>query len=297
MAALGEVAWGAGSFLSMRELADAARLDYLKLFAEERSELLGLLESLESGDWAAQTECPAWSVKGIVLHLLGDDLSILSRQRDGEPSRVQIEAGTDWDSFFVALDRHNEQWVEATSYFSVRLVLDLLRLSGEETHRWYSTVEPDRLGEPIPWVGPDPAPYWLLCAREYLERWIHHCQIRRAVGLRDWFDERWLDPAVAVAVRGFPAGLAALPAADAATVSIEMEHGPTWTIRKEVKGWRLYDGSPDDPTISLTLDRPAAGLLFSRGLTKSEVIQRLRLRGDAQLSEMFAIGLSAFFGR
>ena len=76
-----------------------------------------------------------------------------------------------------------------------------------------------------------------------------------------------------------------------------MEYGPTWTIRKEVKGWRLYDGSPDDPTISLTLDRPAAGLLFSRGLTKSEVIQRLRLRGDAQLSAMFAIGLSAFFGR
>jgi uncharacterized protein (TIGR03083 family) len=281
----------------MPELTDAARLDCVDLFAAERSELLVFLESLGTSDWAASTECPSWSVKGITLHLLGDDLSILSRQRDREPSRIQIEAGSDWDSFFVALDRHNEQWVDAASHFSVQLLLDLLRLSGEETHHWYTTVVPDLLGEPIPWIGPDPAPYWLLTAREYLERWIHHSQIRRAVGQGDWFDERWVHPAVGVAVRGFPAGLEALPVAEGAAVTIAFEDGPSWTVCKESKGWHLYDGSPTESSVLLTLDTTTAALLFSRGFTKAEVIERLRLSGDAQLGEMFAIGLSAFFGR
>ena len=281
----------------MPELTDAARLEDVDLFAAERRELLTFLESLGVSDWAASTECPAWSVKGITLHLLGDDLSILSRQRDREPSRVQIEAGSDWDSFFVALDRHNEHWVEAANHFSVPLLLDLLRLSGEETHRWYSTVDPDLLGEPIPWIGPHPAPYWLLCAREYLERWIHQSQIRRAVGLGEWFDQRWVHPAVAVAVRGFPAGFEALPVAEGSTVTIAFEDGPSWTVRKDGDIWHLYDGSPPEPTVSLTMDPTAAALLFSRGFTKAEVIERLRLSGDSQVGEMLAIGLSAFFGR
>jgi uncharacterized protein (TIGR03083 family) len=280
----------------MTELMEAARLDYRDLFAAERAELLSFLETVDIDEWVASTECPAWSVKGIVLHLLGDDLSILSRQRDEEPSRVQISAGSDWNAFFVALDRHNEQWVEAASYFSVPLLVDSLRRSGEQTHRWYMTVDSDRLGEPIPWIGPEPAPYRLLCAREYLERWIHHSQIRRAVGRGDWFDQKWVHPAVAVAVRGFPAGLTALPAPEGATVAIGIEKGPSWTVRNE-GWWCLYDGSPDDPTVELTLDSPTAALLFSRGLTKTEVTERLKFSGDTQIGEMFAIGLAAFFGR
>ena len=281
----------------MAELTEAGRLDHGSLLATERAELLTFLGALGAADWAAPTECPAWSVKGIALHLLGDDLSILSRQRDGEPSPVAIEAGSDWDSLFVALDRHNEQWVAASSDFSVRLLVDLLRLSGEETHRWYTTVDPDVLGETIPWVGPEPAPYWLLCAREYLERWIHHCQIRRAVDHAEWFDEKWVDPAVAVAVRGFPAGLAALPAPDGATVALALDRGQAWTVRRDHDGWRLYEGSPNSATVALMLDRSDAALLVSRGMTKAAVAQRLELKGDEELRQLFLIGLAAFFGR
>jgi uncharacterized protein (TIGR03083 family) len=281
----------------MAELMEAGRLDFRSLLDAERAELLNFLGDLGVADWAAPTECPAWSVKGVALHLLGDDLSILSRQRDGEPSRVAIEAGSDWRSLFVALDRHNEQWVAASSDFSVRLLVDLLRLSGEEAHRWYNTVDANLLGEAIPWVGPEPAPYWLLCAREYLERWIHHSQIRRAVDRGEWFDERWVDAAVAVAVRGFPAGLAALPAPDGATVTLAVDGGPAWTVRQDDGSWRLYDGSPDKATVALRLDRPGAALLVSRGMTKAEVVERLKLEGDDELCQLFSIGLSAFFGR
>jgi uncharacterized protein (TIGR03083 family) len=281
----------------MTELSRAGPLDYAEILAAERSELLGFLQGLDGADWAAPTECPAWTVKGIALHLLGDDLSILSRQRDGEPSPVAIEAGSDWEALFVVLDRHNERWVEAAAYFSVPLLLEQLRMTGEQTQRWYSTVDPHRLGEPVPWIGPEPAPYWLLCAREYLERWIHQCQIRRAVGRGEWFEGRWVHPAVAVAVRGFPAGFAALPASTGTTVTISFEDGPAWTLRKEEAGWHLHDGAVVDPTVALHLDTPTAALLFSRALSKEELVEHLRFVGDPGLVQTLAAGLAAFFGR
>jgi uncharacterized protein (TIGR03083 family) len=281
----------------MGGLTRARRVDYADTLAAERAELLRFLEGLAPDDWDAKTECPAWSVKGIALHLLGDDLSILSRQRDREPSPVLIDVGSDWDELFVVLDRHNEQWVTASSFLSLPLLVELLRRSGEETHLWYSTVDSDLLGEPIPWIGPDPAPYWLLCAREYFERWIHHCQIRRSVGHGRWCEERWVHPAVAVAVRGFASGLAVLPATEGSTVTIAIDDGPDWTVRKDDERWDLFDGAVAEPTLALSLDTGTAALLFSRGLEKSEVHERIRLSGDNQLAQMFALGLAAFFGR
>lgn len=285
------------SVLEVTELKKAGRLDYRDILTEERSALLALLTGLEGADWATPTECPAWSVKGVALHLLHDGLSILSRQRDGEPSPVAIEAGSDWNALFVVLDRHNERWVNASSFMSIPLLLEQLRLAGEETRRWYETVDPDALGEPIPWIGPDPAPYWLLCAREYLEHWIHQCQIRRAIGRGDWFEAKWVHPAIAVAVHGFPAGLAALPAPPGTTVTIAIDLGPAWTMRKDADTWHLYDGAPTDPAVAVGLDTRNAALLFSRALTKTELADHLKLTGDGELAQLFADGLAAFFGR
>src|SRR5438270_6061010 len=154
----------------MGDLQPAARVDALLLYPVERAELLDLLSDLEADEWALPTECPAWSVKGIALHLLADDLSLLSRQRDDEAPGVAIQPGASFDELFVALDRFNDRWVEAASFFSTSVLLELLRLSGEWTQRFYGSVDPGRLGEAVPWIGPDSAPYWLLAAREYIER-------------------------------------------------------------------------------------------------------------------------------
>jgi uncharacterized protein (TIGR03083 family) len=169
----------------MKELEPAGRISVDPLLADERQALLALLSELSPSDWAGATECPAWTVKGIALHVLGDDLSLLSRQRDETPSPVAIAAEAQgWDQLFELLDRFNEAWVEAADFVSVSLLVELLHLSGEWTRSWYADVDPDRLGEAVPWAGFDSAPFWFLAAREYLERWIHQQQIRRAVSAR-----------------------------------------------------------------------------------------------------------------
>jgi hypothetical protein len=62
------------------------------MLAPERGALLDLLCGLTPEDWRRPTECPAWDVKGLALHILGDDLSLLSRQRDASTDSLTLFA-------------------------------------------------------------------------------------------------------------------------------------------------------------------------------------------------------------
>jgi uncharacterized protein (TIGR03083 family) len=284
----------------MHTLAPASSVQVLELLQDERKELLRLLGELSPQEWDAATECPAWSVKGIALHLLGDDVSLLSRQRDEEPPGIMVEAkGDGWEDLMTSLDRFNEQWVDTAGFFSPALILDLLRITGEWTHRWYASVDSDRLGETIHWISPiDPQPYWLLAAREYLERWIHHLQIRRAVNSAGLDGARYVIPAVAITLRGFPRALRGLPASPETTVTFTIRDADvSWTLQSAADSWELHDGAPAEPNVRLSLGVQSAANLFSRGLPRSQVQQHLQIEGHTELGQMLVAGLAAFFGR
>ena len=271
------------------------------LLVDERGVMLDLLESLAPEDWERKTECPAWSVKGIALHVLGDDLSLLSRQRDDAPPGVVWESvDGSWEGLMSPLDEFNERWVAAASFFSTPLLIDLLRMSGEATHAWYAAVDRARLGgEAVVWVSPEPAPYWLLAAREYVERWTHQLQIRRSVGRPGLSDDHFVVPAVAVIMRGYPQALASLasPSGTTVTVAIDAASPVAWTLRRDGDRWTLLDGEPEEPSVRLALDVAAAAALFSRGLRRDEAARSVGISGDEQLGTALVAGMAAFFGR
>jgi len=188
----------------------------LEVYRPERAGLLELLAGLRPDEWTRQTECPAYSVKGVATHVLGDDLSLLSRQRDGSVQGLALMAeempGADVRAL---LDGFNDRWVAAARFLSAPLLIELLRLSGEWTARYYESVDPDSAGEPVGLFGvarDTSSPFWQAIAREYLERWIHHSQIRRAVGMPSLADRGFLEPGVHVCaaigrmVPGVPSG-------------------------------------------------------------------------------------------
>jgi uncharacterized protein (TIGR03083 family) len=159
----------------------------LEVLRPERSALLTTLESLGVEDWARPTECPAYSVKGIATHLLGDDLSLLSRRRDSaENGLVAMAADLPGADFQTLLDAFNDRWVAAARFLSTDLLIELLRLTGEWTARYYEAVDPRAPGEPVRLFAADghSSPFWHAIAREYMERWVHHSQIRRALDQR-----------------------------------------------------------------------------------------------------------------
>ncbi|MGQ0431010.1 MAG: maleylpyruvate isomerase family mycothiol-dependent enzyme [Microthrixaceae bacterium] len=167
----------------------------LDVLRPEREALLATLASLDAGAWAAPTECPAYSVKGVAAHILGDDLSLLSRQRDGaENGLLQVAAEMPGADFRALLDTFNDRWVAASKFLSTDLVIELLRLTGEWTAAYYEEVDPAAPGEPVGFFGAQgsSSPFWHAIAREYVERWVHHSQIRRAVGLGSLNDRMFL---------------------------------------------------------------------------------------------------------
>jgi uncharacterized protein (TIGR03083 family) len=176
--------------------------DVVDVLQPERGALLALLARLDASDWNVATECPAYSVKGIATHVLGDDFSLLSRQRDGaEPGLIRVAEDLPGADFRTILDTFNDQWVAAAQFLSPALLIELLRCCGEWTADYYRTVDPDAPGEPVGFFGVSggSSPFWHAIAREYLERWVHHSQIRRALGMPSLADAPFLDIGIDVA--------------------------------------------------------------------------------------------------
>jgi hypothetical protein len=144
-----------------------------------------------------------YTIKGVAAHVLGDDLSLLSRQRDGaEPGTMQMARKLPGADFRTLLDTFNDQWVEASGFFSIQVLTELLGLTGEWTANYYEGVDPDAPGEAVGLFGAgqgSSSPFWQAIAREYLERWMHHSQIRRALGLGALAEGLFLEIGIEVA--------------------------------------------------------------------------------------------------
>jgi uncharacterized protein (TIGR03083 family) len=259
-------------------------LDVIPWLREERLALLELLGGLSRDAWDLPTECPLWTVHGVALHILGDDLSLIARQRDGAPSGLiaMAQRGAAKD-FSGLLDAFNEEWVAAAAFLSPQLVCELLRLTDDWTADFYDKVPPDRLGEPVPWLGPEPAPYWLIAAREYVERWVHHQQIARATDSSGPGDEATLRAVEALSY-GFARLLGPVHAPDDAVVALTVLDR-SWILSGPGGGWAVQPGASPSPTASLTLSSSDdAARAFSRGLTAAEMTAAFACTGDPELA-------------
>jgi Mycothiol maleylpyruvate isomerase N-terminal domain len=67
---------------------------------------------LAAGQWRAPTVCPGWSVKDVALHLLGNDLDLLSRRRDGAAPADTPTTPAGFEELVASLDRLNQSWVD-----------------------------------------------------------------------------------------------------------------------------------------------------------------------------------------
>jgi uncharacterized protein (TIGR03083 family) len=259
----------------------------LHLFPGERKALLDLLADLAPEEWSRPTVCPGWSVQDIAAHLLADDVGRLSGGRD-DHDNPDFAAGLDISTLpglIAAIDRQNALWVEAMRRASPRMLIDLLRLTGEQTASYFATLDLEATGGPVDWVGPEPAPVWLDLAREYTERWVHQQHIRDAVGRPGLQEPEWFAPVLAAFVLGLPRALGdAGKPGETVLLTITGEAGGEWLARRDETGWALEPGRDDAPTAAVTLDQVSAWRLFTRGVTPQQARQVARLSGDPELT-------------
>ncbi len=245
--------------------------------------LLDVLETLSAEDWARPTVAAGWSVKDVALHLLGDEIGILSGKRDGfaEP-HPPIER---WDDLVPWINLRNAQWVEGARRMSPRLLCDLLRFCGEQANQVFAGLDVHALGMPVDWAGEGPAPVWLDIAREFTERWHHQQHIRDALGRPGAAQPLFIALVLATFVFALPRTYQNVAAPDGTCVALAIcgAGGGDWAVVREASAWQLYSGKPERADAAVRLPVNTAWRLFTRGLPKERA--RAELSGNLILAE------------
>jgi uncharacterized protein (TIGR03083 family) len=253
------------------------------MFEQVRASLIKLLAGLAPADWDRPTPAGHWRVRDVAGHLLGDDVSRLSRSRDAYKGRGPDEGET----LAQFLDNYNEQWVQACARISPSVLQDLLALTSGHVMSYWQHVNLHDMGEPVSWIDQDrPAPVWLDCARDFTEDWIHQEQIRQGVRR-----ERRTDPTVMHAVLDtFMHAMNRtldqhhLPDGSSLAVRIEPELDTEWSWSCRAGSWFPVTDVPAHPTTLIISDAQTWWGLCVRMLTPAQARDRTQVVGDEQLA-------------
>jgi uncharacterized protein (TIGR03083 family) len=279
-------------------LRAAAPVDVLPVMEQERTEFVRFLESLSAEDVGTATVCDGWSVGDVAVHLLGNDLAFLARNRDREDSSSG-DRPDDWDALVSGLDALNQRWVSAGRFLSTRLIGELLETTGRLVSEFLTEVDSRAAGEVVSWAGPDPAPWWLVGAREFTERWVHHQQLRDALGRPGLNGPSFVAPVLATAMHGVRPAYLEVDAPQETTVAIDVtgRAGFGWAVRRDAEGWKLYEGLSREATTRLTLDQDTAWRFLMRMATAAETRPKVSVEGDPAYAEPFFNAVSAIVRR
>ena len=257
------------------------------LFPEILDALIRLLKGLKPEDWSKPTVCAGWTVKDVTQHLLAVDISNISRKRDNHYIQPTSPIHTDQD-LLEFINFLNQSWMHATQRISSQLLIELLQFVGTQANDFFTSLDPFKLGDPVSWAGPDPAPIWLDLAREYTERWHHQQHIRDAVGKPGLKEPRFFAPILDAFVRALPNTYQGVEAIEGTlvTLTITGDSGGQWSIRCRENQWKLYVGMQNHPDVQVIIDQDDAWRLFTKGIGPNEVRDRSTIEGDRKLSEM-----------
>ena len=255
-----------------------------QLFPELLTGLLDLLNTLGGKDWTKRIPGKAWSVKDVASHLLGVDVGVLSRERDGYVA-LSKEIGSDRElvEFVKTL---NDTWIQAAQRLSPRLLCDLLRVTGHQLNDYFQSLDPYVLGDPVSWAGLDRAPNWFRIAREFTERWHHQQHIREAVARPGYMETRFLKPVLDTFMRALPHTYRSVEAGEGTIIDVTIsgDSGDRWLLVRERHRWSLYLGSVAHVTAAVIIPQEIAWKLFTKWLTKEEALKVSEVRGDSSLA-------------
>jgi uncharacterized protein (TIGR03083 family) len=256
-----------------------------------------LLTSLDDAAWSRDTSCPGWSLKDIAAHLLADDLGRLSGSRDRhagqrfEPS----DAVTFKADLLAFINGRNEAWVAAARRLSPRVIIDLVRWSGEQTQAYFESLDPDApaaIG--VSWAGESQSANWFDLAREYTERWHHQAQIREAAGAPMLYGPELFAPLIDTFIRALPHTFRDVDADVGTHIEVVVSIPGVgaqglaplrYALVRETGRWGLCQPVDTPAAASVTMDGDVAWRVFTKGIPKADAIARSTLEGDRRLTE------------
>ncbi len=255
------------------------------LFPLLEARLIELLESLTPEDWSRRA-LPKWTVKDVAAHLLDGNLRRLSIGRDGYWG--ESFQGSSYTELVEFLNGLNADWVRAARRLSPRVLIDLLRLTGEQVSALVSNLDPHAPAVfPVAWAGEEQSANWFDIAREYTEKWHHQQQIREAVGRPGIMGRELYFPVLDTFMRALP--VAYRNVTGEANTSLEIhvsgEAGGSWFLCHTDDRWRLSSSATGQVSTRVEIPQEIAWRIFTKGIDADTARAQVQITGIRELAE------------
>ncbi|MEU1307508.1 maleylpyruvate isomerase family mycothiol-dependent enzyme [Streptomyces cinnamoneus] len=242
-----------------------------------------LVNVLAASDWNRATECPGWSVRDVVSHVIGVECEMLGEPRPIHTLPRDLRHVTDEFSRYIEVQvdvRRCHTALEMTSELDYTIIRRARQLRNE--HRPPQT--------PVRWPlgsGIERTLERTLQLRAF-DVWTHEQDLRRALGMPGNLDS----PGAVVAQERLLEALPGVVAQNAgarpgSTVAFDV-HGPLEflrTVRVGPQGRGTIDSSVSlGPTVTLSLDWETYARLACGRVRPEAVADRIKIEGDRELA-------------
>jgi len=261
----------------------------VRLLDEEWDAIVSLGRTLELPEWDLPTECPGWTVRDTLSHLIGTERSLLGDPGPARPEQMP-------DHVHNEVGARNEAWVQARRSTPVDALLEEFNevtTRRLEALRSWPTVRFDQLG-PSP-VGE--VPYREFMRVRVMDCWVHEQDMRMATGRpgHDTGEAATLSLERIASAMPFVVGKKA-GAPEGSSVRFELGGGWRKHIDIVVRQGRAVaaDGLDHEPSATLVMDaatfwRLGCGRVTGEAACAAGLVE---LRGDDKLASSVVTGMA-----
>lgn len=251
----------------------------IDLLETEWRAIADLCAELEEVDWDRPTECPGWTVRDNLSHIVGTERMLLGDQPPELPEG-------DYPHVRDAIGEFNERWVEASR---ARPGPEILAEFRDVTARRLDMLRA-MTTEDFDQVGFTPigeGPYRLFMQIRVFDCWTHEQDMRSATGRSGHLEGPIAEHSVRWLTRGMPMVVGKRAAAEEGASVVFAIDGPAGVVLPVVVDGRAaaVDEVPADPTVTIHLDVQAFTRLASGRWSASRVLEeeRVGFDGDEEL--------------
>ena len=259
-------------------MSDRAFIDQLDEVWSRIAEVGGQLDAAE---WDRPTDCPGWTVRDHVSHLIGTESMLLGRSSP--------PPAPDLDHVKNPIGKANEAWVdERRSWPPDRVLAEFDEITRARLAALRAMGDNELAA--VGWSPIGQVPYATFMDVRVMDCWVHEQDIRRAVDRPGGLT----GPAAEAALRRltsslpFVVGKRVAPP-DGTSVVFELKGPLARTVAATVTGGRAVAAeAPASPTVTITTDVETYVCLANGRWTAAEALERGRVSfaGDATLGRL-----------
>lgn len=248
-----------------------------------------LVSPLVEGEWRRPTECPGWSVRDVVSHVIGVETEALGDPRPIHTLPRDLFHVKDETSRYMEVQvdvRRHHTGPEMTSELEYTIIRRCRQLRNDKrpaTHR-----------VPNPVFGEMPLEVFLRLRT--FDVWVHEQDIRRALGKPGGLDSPAAHISRDMMLAGLPkviAKKAALPPRSAVVFDISGPLEFLRTVRVDEEGKGSVSTSPSlGPVVTFATDWETYSRLACGRVKPRRVADRLKIEGDPEVADRILANFS-----